>query len=531
MKNIKLKFILPFVIIALIVGCDDFLEEKSKTSATADYLQASIDGLHSECVALYNIDRSILLQTETELFAILLDRGTDIDVHRGAGKGTAFYQYNTLMSTDPYVAAYWRHLYRMIGKTNEILEGAGKFDLNTISTDQAKHLKTSIGEAALFRARSYFQLLTRFDRINLDTVVVTAQNVDDIKFKPADPEDVLDLIYKDLDKAINSLEWSAPNEGRFTRGTAKHLKAKVAMWRNDYDEAAKQVDDIEAAGIYSLLPNPIEVFTGANLLHKEAIYTFQFSRERGGGGGHRMSLIYLPIYYNVPGFRRDLSLGGHAWGRVYPNTYLMSLYDQAKDKRYTQLFKHPHEWVYQFEDILPAGKKIGDEADVTNAAFLGSKHLSTLKYFDNWTQLVATETTAYKDVIIYRLAETYLLGAEAYMKKNGGNDAKALYYFNKTWMRAGNEEFTGTLTEDMILNEHARELHLEGSRFEILKRTGKLIERVRLYGGETKEEAITQDCTQSRTSIQEHNVRWPIPLEEIDQMGGSTVFPQNPEYN
>lgn len=521
----KFKYLYLFASLAFVLcSCEDFLTEESKSSTTVDYLQSTPEGLLNECIALYNVDRSMIPNSESTVYSVLIDRGTDIDVFRGGG-GATFFRYNDIQPTNGEVAYVWQFYYNIIGKTNEIIKYGREMESNDI-------VKRAIAEASIFRAKSYFQLLVRFDRINLDTVVVTRDNVNDITFKPADPKDVLDLIYRDLDTAAEYLNWTSSDAypGRFTKGVAKHLKAKVAMWRQDWAEAIKQVDDIDASGPYKLLPSPNDVFEGAELLHSEAIYTYQFSRQRGGGAGHRLSLIYTPAYNKIPGFKRDLALGGYAWGRAYPNAYLISLYDKTKDIRYKQFFRHSNEWVYIYPELLPAGKVLGQEATVTNTSFMETKHTSSLKYFDKWTQISADETASYKDIIVYRVAETYLLGAEAYMRKNGGNDPKALYYYNKTWMRAGNDKFEGTLTENMILDEHARELHLEGSRFEILKRTGKFLERVRAHGGETKAEAISADYTLPRTNIKDHHVRWPIPLVQIEQMGGENVFPQNEGY-
>lgn len=547
----KTIYILTLSFIAICLSsCDDFLEEKSKDKPTVDFLQKTPQGLLSGSVALYNIDRSLVTSSESTVYAVLMDRGTDIDVFRGGG-GATFFRYDNLNPTNSETASFWRHQYSIIGKANEIITYST--DLLPAYPDDSKSgeehamLKRAIGEASLFRARAYFQLLSRYDRINLDTTVVDYTNIDKLTFKPALENDVLNLIYRDLDKSISYLGWNNLDTetyiGRFTRGTAKHVKAKVAMWKGDWDEAIKQVDDIDTEGIYELANDISAVFDGAKLVGKdhngtgrdEVIFAHQFSRQMGGGAsdqgtGHRMSLTYTPNYSKIPGFRRALSLGGYAWGRSYPNAYLISLYDQTKDKRYSKLFKHSNEWVYVFEDLLPKGKQLGQEASVSNTLFMETKHVSTLKYFDKWTQLSANETSSFKDVIVYRVAETYLLGAEAYMRKNGGNDSKALYYYNKTWMRAGNDQFTGTLTEDIILDEHARELNLEGSRFEILKRTGKLLERVRAYGGEVKADAISSDYTQPRKNIKDHHVRWPIPQSEIDQMGGEEVFPQNTGY-
>lgn len=43
-------------------------------------------------------------------------------------------------------------------------------------------------------------------------------------------------------------------------------------------------------------------------------------------------------------------------------------------------------------------------------------------------------TTGFKDLIVYRLAETYLMAAEAYMRRDGGTRCSALL---QTWERAG----------------------------------------------------------------------------------------------
>ncbi len=520
----KFNYIILSLSAVILFGCEDYLKEESKNKVTQEYLISTPTGLLQECIALYNVDRARVPDAESSLYASLMDRGCDIDVFRGGG-GATFFRYDNLLPTNGDVGTFWRHQYRLIGKANEIIAGAKNMELDD-------DVKRALGEASVFRARAYFNLLIRFGRLYLTTEPVTADNIGQLKFAPANTDDVLKLIYDDLDVAIEYLNWKNQEDylGRFTRGVAKHIKAKVAMWRSDWDEAIKQVDDIDASGTYSLLSEPQTVFEGADLMHKEAIFVYQFSRERGGGAGHRMSLIYNPNYSKIPGFRWDLSLGGYAWGRSYPNAYLLSLYNKDKDKRYKQWIKLPSQWVYQFADILPAGKKLGDPATVSNTLFMETMHTSTLKYYDKWTQLSASETASYKDVIVYRLAETYLLGAEAYMRKSGGSNEKALYYYNKTWVRAGNEKFTGVLTEQMIMDEHARELNFEGQRFEFLKRIGKFLSQTRTYGGETKADAISADYLQPRNNLKDYHIVWPIPQDEIDQMGGNTVFPQNPGY-
>lgn len=71
---------------------------------------------------------------------------------------------------------------------------------------------------------------------------------------------------------------------------------------------------------------------------------------------------------------------------------------------------------------------------------------------------------------IIRMAEVYLIAAEADIVANGG--ANAMGYINKVRARAGANPLSGTATIRTVLDERARELCGEGTRFYDLKRTG-----------------------------------------------------------
>lgn len=143
---------------------------------------------------------------------------------------------------------------------------------------------------------------------------------------------------------------------------------------------------------------------------------------------------------------------------------------------------------------------------------------------------------------IFRSAEAYLIAAEAIVK--GGKGSKlgtADVYYNKILDRAlgtkkgsdpkcaaapedqkslATASYRATasnVTIDLILDERAREFMGEYNRWFDLKRTGKLVERVKKYNPWTKGQSISD----------KHNLR-PIPQAEID-----LTFPaisQNPGY-
>jgi hypothetical protein len=125
----------------------------------------------------------------------------------------------------------------------------------------------------------------------------------------------------------------------------------------------------------------------------------------------------------------------------------------------------------------------------------------------------------YKDQYGMRLAETYLMRAEAYIQKD--MKAEAAADVNKIRERAKAKPVTvDQISLDYVLDESARELYGETSRHFILRRTGKLLERVRKYNNNPRYPAC---------NIQDYNVLWPIPQSQID-LNVDAEFPQNPGY-
>ncbi len=126
----------------------------------------------------------------------------------------------------------------------------------------------------------------------------------------------------------------------------------------------------------------------------------------------------------------------------------------------------------------------------------------------------------YKDWYIMRLAETYLLRAEAYLLK--GDKQKAADDINMIRNRAkATPVLAGEVTIDLILDERARELYQEEFRVNTLMRMGKLTEYLMKYNGAIKKNGY---------SIPDHLNKMPIPRSEIEA-NKDAVLEQNPGYN
>jgi hypothetical protein len=154
-----------------------------------------------------------------------------------------------------------------------------------------------------------------------------------------------------------------------------------------------------------------------------------------------------------------------------------------------------------------------------------SKYAPTLaptliKYFD--TKRSDMNSPSIRPIIVYRLADTYLVAAEAAFMD--GRPADAVPYINAIRRRAAYpsgdpqamEIQASDLSLDFILDERSRELCGELMRWLDLVRTGQLLRRVRLHN------------TDGQANIQDKHILRPIPQSQIDATTTGPVYPQNP---
>ncbi len=510
-------------------ACSDFLTEHNETKYSTEYIYSSQEGLKLAVNALYAKQRYYANDTESATMMAMV-RMSDLAIPVG-GTGNYFGTYDPahLKPSSSIVANRWKIMYSIIGKCNDIITAAE-------SMEDSPELRILVSEAKCFRAQSYFLLFRTYDRIWLTTEAVSPENINEKRdFRPAASEDVFALMYSDLQYAIENLPWKSYETGRFNSAAARHILADVALWNKDYQKTLDLVDEIDKCTDYALI-DVDKVFWGADLNHTESLLTQQWSENLGGNlstatpKGNYLCALYIAMSRSEIGGTNEESCSkenwGYTYGRCLPNPYLFSLYDQAKDKRYSSWY------IHKYMNTLDVPKAYGSVTVNPGEYFPLYKNGTLnknvlpgcLKYGDIWTRQ-PFETTSFKDIIIYRLAESYIIGAEAALML--GDQTKAKYYFNKTWQRAGNAEFTGSLTIKDIIDEQAREMAFEGGRWFFLKRQGILIDQVSNYIGHPDFDASLKGRT--NLPANPHFLRWPIPEAEIISMGGDN-FPQNIGY-
>lgn len=526
--NMKIKkYTLAILSLSMMLSnssCTDWLIEENETNITVDAIYNNPEALSQASVGLYYLHRGILRKgdnNDSEMFVGFL-RGTDIEVSTDGSMGApafGYYRY-TELATYRYHKRYWDLYYNIIGKANEIIFYGDKME------DKTPGVIRAIAEARYFRALSYLTLWERYENIYLNIIPTTPDNVNDERvYSPATKEQIFKQIVEDLDMSINDLDITDLGEpGRITKGAARHVRMLAAMWLKDYDEAIRQGEEIKKSNVYDLVPLN-SIFGKQKLDHKEVIASWQYYEDLGGAdyagqwgySGHRLKSVCIPEYQRRNGGERSETNGGYGRAWLFPNNYLLSLYDKEHDKRYEQFYRH--EYYYTNEKAANAdGKKVGDVIEKKGNAVDDVKQLHTgLRKYEDITTYPINDSKGFSDVIQYRYAQTCIMMAEAYLMKNDQTNAKL--WFNKTWERAGNDKRVTDLTLQDIMDEHARELALEGHRWAFLKRIGKLEEQIKLHAGEDGYNI------EARENFKPFMVRWPIPQEQLAQFGDS--YPQN----
>ena len=163
------------------------------------------------------------------------------------------------------------------------------------------------------------------------------------------------------------------------------------------------------------------------------------------------------------------------------------------------------------------GKKISDvygDDRYKNDKIEGRRSYPGIKKFldDIYDENYPTYDASYRDIMVLRLAEMYLIKAEAEMQ-TGGNALATINALRKVRAISGKDNtISGTVTIETILQERALELCGEYQRWFDLKRTHKLIDHVKAYNA------------QASGNIDIKHYYRPIPLNELEAATNRTTL-------
>jgi hypothetical protein len=555
MKNIR-KSIVVCGMAALMLsgqGCKDLLNEEIISGVGIDYMNTA-KGFEDGVKAAYS---SLRFYYATQQGLTLSEYGTDIYATGADGGYKGFHFYDgQLNPTVDYLATTWDELYRGINTCNAVIERAPNV---TGIADNVKKLR--IAEAKFLRGHYYYLLHQQYGGVDLyfsETLAPTKET------KRATDAEMYAAIIKDLSEAVTDLEAKAQSTdyGRATKPHAQALLAKVYLAKgyssekaaDDFTKAADLLKEVSTKYGYKLLDDFSAVFDENNQNHSEVVFAVQYTSDALTNGTGNSLHLYFGMQYDVqPGMKRD-TYWGRPFKRLRPTEYLINTVfaDRVNDSRYKKTFRDT--WLSNNPGTYNAASFDDSKTKVTFAAgdtaifipgyemtkevratkkyqvLVPSKYSEALfptlqKFFDSKRPDMTYEPGS-RDYYVVRLADVYLMLAEALFQsgdKAGAAEALNLVRYRAGWPGKKDKMLIDVkdLTMETIIEERARELAGEQTRWLDLKRWGLLVERVKKYNPQA-------------SGIQTYHVLRPIPQTQIDRSAkttdGKSVFPQNPGY-
>ncbi|HPR32718.1 MAG TPA: RagB/SusD family nutrient uptake outer membrane protein [Prolixibacteraceae bacterium] len=540
MKNVH--YILGLVFLATAFSCADFLDEENKTSATAENFYVSKNGYEALVNSAYSTLREVYGGTPYIFCA-----GTDLffGAHQDAPLGLTTYQSLTPGST--HVTEFFEKLYQSIQVCNTAVHYNGL-------TEQTITLESRLAEVKYLRANYYFLLVQSFGDVSLIENMIS-EPITHFERDPA--ATVYQFIIDELEEAAQLAPETQNDFGRVTRDAVNHLLSKVYLTRayetfadaNDFKNAAEKAELV--IGHRPLASNYEAVFKYEQDNNSEVLFSIQYDESSLlNGGAHNWDFPWGPLIQSA-------DEGVSKKNILHPTEYLYRVYEEY-DTRFTGTFWNILTTPYSNAVLLTSSSNISyyfprsAEEVATVDQWVAARHrfrenaqivpigphwwdgnnqsdYPPLKKFDR----LQNENIHYThDLFLSRVGETYLNAAEAYFQM--GNKALAVERVNEVRKRAAMEGHDNDmlisendLTLDFLLDERARELAGEGHRWFDLKRTGKLMERTRMYNPDIK--ALFDSGTDPFLGANgQYKILRPIPLSVIALDSGE--YPQNPAY-
>lgn len=370
-------------------------------------------------------------------------------------------------SSNQFLVAMYYRIFFQVALANEFLREStdGKLSERGVSDQLRAQIQTYRAEARFLRALSYWHGLDLFGSIPL---------VDENFPRGATPPqqasstELFQFIESELLAVRNDLPptGASSSYGRGTPAAASMLLAKLYMNAEVYTGSARYADARAAveqviAGPFNLKSNYLHNFLADNHTSDEIIFAIPFDGVNTRTWGGMTFLIHAAVGGSMDA--GAFGIGG-GWRGLRAKQEFVALFpggSGSADRRASSVMHtdgqdsvmHSRtEWFHGFG--------VPKYRNVTSTGAPGKD-----------AQFPDT------DFPVWRLADAYLMYAEAHLRGGGGTEAAALAYVNALRQRAyGDASGNITapqLTLDFILAERARELYWEGHRRTDLLRYGR----------------------------------------------------------
>lgn len=467
------KLLVALPVILLVSACSKKLDRLPLNDVTAEQVYSTPQGYIEAAAKIYGAfaltgntgpagNPDILGIDEgtsdfLRLFWCAQELSTDESVVSWGDAGIQDFHNMNWSASNPFLTGlYYRCMYQ-ITLANDFIKHAADDQLAAkgITGATAANIANFRNEARFLRAYQYWVLLDLFGNppyVTEDFVIGSTTLPGQIGRK---------ALYQYIESELKDLETLLPDPRTNEYGRADkaavwallarlYLNAAIYTGTADYNDAVTYSKKVITAG-YSLISDYRNLMRADNDKNKnEFILTINYDGTKTQNYGGTTFLTHAPVGGTMPAV--SFGIGG-GWAGIRTTKALVSLFPDISgntDKR---------------AQFWTDGQTL-DIADQTK--FVQGYGITKFKNIEIGTANKSGTSLDFADMDfpIFRLAEQYLIYAEAVLRGGSGGDAAtALTYINLLRTRAGATPVTtAQLTTDFILDERGRELYWEGFR-------------------------------------------------------------------
>ncbi|MFB6457205.1 RagB/SusD family nutrient uptake outer membrane protein [Chitinophaga sp. Hz27] len=367
---------------------------------------------------------------------------------------------------DPAIAAPWTNGYQVINRANRILAGLSKVPVQNDADNSAKQQLE--GELLAIRAFQHFELYRIYANSYLpEGLAVPYITITDNNNKPARPStaEFMAKLQEDLDKAMTEISEGTDNT-RMNKQTVYALKARIALYTSHWSDALLFADKAIANATLATRAEFPAIWTDKS--NAEVIFKLKRTNQSSMRPGDIWKNAGLGIIYFAP------------------SPQLLQAYDTQNDVRAAAYFDHD-----------PTLEEEGQLADI----------ITKYKGEDGATNR--------NDVKVFRIAEMYLIRAEAYAQL--GNLAASIDQLN-TLREARIQDYKRITFPDIrtindaIATERWKELPFEGHRFFDLKR---------------RRQPVVRETQAGQEILSPEDIYYNIPIPQSEILSNPNIKPNN----
>ena len=568
-SNIYSRLLLIIVVIFFSCNEEVILKETPLDFASSETGFSTYEDFNIGVANLYNLSRTELAESESAI--IDYQYGTDLGVPNEATNGPLFTNYLAYVTSSAnFVLEHWSRYYKIISAANLLINRLNFSE--ELTDDQKVDIQA---KSRFFRGLAYKNLAHLYGGVPIELEEVSSPKTN---YTRASRDEVYMQAVADLEFASENLQGIVDvDDWEVSNLAAYHLLAEAQIALENWDEAIQAasvvIDDpatslmTERFGTRSTEPGDVywDLFRRGNQNrgsgNTEAIMVWQFEVDVLGGvlkSSSRTGPLFERHWAPLPGLMSigldgeqlfiwpaSDYVGGRGIGQIKGSIhYLYEIWQADWFDMRNSGYNFPRDWVIS----NPASQWYGDSLIAHHSEWWPPASVDTIRWLYPYPtkvttpgnhpdglytnkelqQLSGSAGTTYTDWYFIRLAETYLLRAEAYL--GNGDAANAVIDINTVRARANADPaIESEIDIDYILDERLRELGPEEPRRLTLNRLGMCYERTMRYAFPTGY-GNNQTFQVVGFNIQPYHDLLPIPFSEIQRNTGA-VIQQNPGYS